>query len=92
MHVISTLASVVLGCAACSDAVDVKVQPTKYVVGTKSYELETAAVDELFRLKPNTVRIYLCPDTPVDRAMKFNRVWVQRLHTQPKITVTDAAC
>lgn len=89
---ISTSFLLALACVACSEAVEVKVQPTKFVVGADSYDSEKAAVDELLRRTPHNIRIQICPDTPIDRIMKFNRERSQRLEIKAEIFLTEKGC
>lgn len=72
-----------LGGAGCSsgDEVHVRVDSRRYRVGRVSAPHPETVVDELVRLAPGQVRIWVCPGTPEERVRPLQRQIAGRLET-----------
>ncbi|MDD2611064.1 MAG: hypothetical protein PHX60_15530 [Giesbergeria sp.] len=96
MNYRKTLVAFFLGLAlistACSKRVEVTILPTKYVVGTSSFDIATPAVDEVVKLKPSEVHIHACTSTPPTRILQFNTELDARQKTNKTMSFTAQGC
>ena len=89
---LAVLASLVAGCSGGAGRVEVEIRPSGYVVGAKTSELATPAVDEVVRLHPREVHIHTCTSTPPGKVTQFNIELDARLKTKKTLSFTAQGC
>lgn len=67
------IATLTLSSVGCSrdDPLIVRIFPTRYEVAGIASDLATPVVDEVVRLKPRRVHVFVCLNVPAERHVQF---------------------
>ena len=88
----SVLVAALMLFGSTESAVEVRITPDMYQVGSVKSSLATPAVDEVVRINPQRVLMVLCRSTPPAKIIQFERELRARNQATLQGTHVDEGC